>query len=279
MLQGIVELQKKGLYSSAVIKKRRYWPAGVKGDDVINHFEDKEIGSYDALPGELDGVPFHLVCMKEENYVMNLMSTYGTMKEVKTAHRTIKKKTQDVRKISFPLTEVHHNHFKGRHSVDDNNKQRMQPIALEKTWRTKDWENRPFAFLLGLSAANCQYAWHWFGGHEEETVLQFRKQMAHDLIFNDWVPSNTTIRSSARKRQRVVPITTVCQLETIPKYMKFEGIKLVPSVYIYPKKTCARCGTKCRTYCKCTIGRHLCLSCLPSHVVEVQHVRSQSGPN
>ena len=66
VLQGIVELQKKGLYSSAVIKKRRYWPAGVKGDDVINHFKDKEIGSYDALPGELDSVPFNLVCIKEK---------------------------------------------------------------------------------------------------------------------------------------------------------------------------------------------------------------------
>ena len=77
---------KRGVYSSAVIKKRRYWPRHVKGNDVIQHFDNKKIGSYDALPGQLDGVPFHLVCMKEENYVMNLMSTYGTMREVKTAH-------------------------------------------------------------------------------------------------------------------------------------------------------------------------------------------------
>ena len=66
-----------------------------------------------------------------------------------------------------------HSHFKGRHSIDDNYKHRMQPIALEETWRMNDWENCLFAFLLVLLAANCQYAWHWFGGHKEENVLQF----------------------------------------------------------------------------------------------------------
>ena len=61
------------MYSSTVIKKRRYWPADVKGDDIVTYFKDKEIDSYDTLPGELNGVPFHLVCMKEENYGINLM--------------------------------------------------------------------------------------------------------------------------------------------------------------------------------------------------------------
>ena len=155
----------------------------------------------------------------------------------------------------------------------------MQPVALEKTWRTNDWENRPFAFLLALSAANCQYAWHWFGGHDEETVLKFRKQMAHDLIFNDWVPADTKIRTSGRKRRRTLPMTTLCSLETLPNYRKFDGYKLVPSVYIYPKRCCLRCGNKCRTYCKCTIGSHLRLGCFPTHISEVLNARSHSRPN
>ena len=51
---------------SVVIKKRRYWPAGVKGNKIIKYFEDKEIGLYDALPGQLDDVPFHIVYKKRE---------------------------------------------------------------------------------------------------------------------------------------------------------------------------------------------------------------------
>ena len=67
MLQCIVELAKRGVYLSVMIKKRRYWPRYVKAYNAIKHFEDKEeIGVYDALPRQLNVIPFHLVYMKEE---------------------------------------------------------------------------------------------------------------------------------------------------------------------------------------------------------------------
>ena len=163
VLKAIIELKNKGVYASAVVKKRRYWPKYVKGGDVKKYFEDKPVGTSDALGGTLDGVPFHLFCMKEENCVQTLMSTYGTMEEKSTANRTLGKKTGEERPVSFPLPEVHYNHFKGRHSVDDNNRQQMQPISLEETWKTWTWENRTFDFLLGVSAANSQYTYHFFG--------------------------------------------------------------------------------------------------------------------
>ena len=43
------------MYSSAVIKKRRYWPKYINGDAIDIHFEGKEIGSVDALPGVVGG--------------------------------------------------------------------------------------------------------------------------------------------------------------------------------------------------------------------------------
>ena len=46
------------------------------------HFENKEIGSADSLPGTIDDVPFHIYGMKEPDYVMKLMSTYGTNKQI-----------------------------------------------------------------------------------------------------------------------------------------------------------------------------------------------------
>ena len=40
---------------------------------------DKEVGHCDALVGKMNGVPFHVHAMKEPDYVMMLMSTYGTL--------------------------------------------------------------------------------------------------------------------------------------------------------------------------------------------------------
>ena len=68
--------------------------------------------------------------MKEENYVQTLMSMYGTMEEKSTANRTIGKKMGEEQAVSFPLTKVHYNHFKGRHSVDNNNRQQMQGLGV-----------------------------------------------------------------------------------------------------------------------------------------------------
>ena len=48
------------------------------------------MGATDALSGKLDNVPFHVHCMKEHDYVMMLMSTYGTLAEVSEDNNTTK---------------------------------------------------------------------------------------------------------------------------------------------------------------------------------------------
>ena len=82
VLQAIVELKKRGVFAHALIKKRRYWPNHVPGEQIIQHFADKAIRSADAIKGELDGVPFYIYSMKEPDYTMMLMSTYGTLQTV-----------------------------------------------------------------------------------------------------------------------------------------------------------------------------------------------------
>ena len=64
VLQGLVELKKKGVYAHALIKKRRYWLNHVPGDDIIAHFAEKKVGETDAIHGELDSIPFYLYGMK-----------------------------------------------------------------------------------------------------------------------------------------------------------------------------------------------------------------------
>ena len=65
-----------------MIKKRRYWPKYIPGDSILAHFAEKGIGESDALQGMLDDVKFHVVAMKEPDYVMMFMTTYGTLAPV-----------------------------------------------------------------------------------------------------------------------------------------------------------------------------------------------------
>ena len=133
VLKGIVEVRKKGVFAAALIKKRRYWPKHINGEDNIKHFEDKEVGSADGLPGKLDGVPFHLFAMKEPDYVMQLMSTYGTTERVGDDKFRIFRDGAEKRRKVCKYPEVVHNHFKYRHAVDDHDNRRQSPISLEET--------------------------------------------------------------------------------------------------------------------------------------------------
>ena len=40
---------------------------------------DTVVFVFDALKGQLDGIPFHLYAMKEPDYMMMIMLTYGTL--------------------------------------------------------------------------------------------------------------------------------------------------------------------------------------------------------
>ena len=78
VLKGIIELKKRGVFASALIKKRKYWPKHIKGDDIKAHFDGKDDRDCDSWKGVMEEVPFHVYAMKEPDYVMSLMSTYGT---------------------------------------------------------------------------------------------------------------------------------------------------------------------------------------------------------
>ena len=74
--KGFVELQKKVLFGSALIKKRRYWQANIKGDAIDAYFVSKEVINVDAVKQVEDGVAYHVFFMKETDYVMKPMTTY-----------------------------------------------------------------------------------------------------------------------------------------------------------------------------------------------------------
>ncbi len=56
ILKGIIELKKHGVYACALIKKRRFWPTIIPGDEIDHHMEESEVGTCKAMKGEIDGV-------------------------------------------------------------------------------------------------------------------------------------------------------------------------------------------------------------------------------
>ena len=55
VLKGNLELKKRGVYASALIKKRRFWPKYIKGDDIKSQFDGKDVGDCDVV--EFWGLP------------------------------------------------------------------------------------------------------------------------------------------------------------------------------------------------------------------------------
>ena len=157
VLHALIELLLIGVYSSAVIKKRRYWPKYIDGEGIDQHFQTKEVGQCDYFPGTLSGRAFSIFCMKEENYTIKLMAMYGALVEIDVS-KTLRSLTavngkKFIKLLNF--NESFHNHFKFCHQVDDHNISRHSPLSLDERWATKDWKHQVFSFVISLAEVNA----------------------------------------------------------------------------------------------------------------------------
>lgn len=266
VLKGLVELRKKGVFASALIKKRRYWPKYIPGDEIKKHFEEKEVGVVDCWGGELDGTKFHVQCMKEPEYVMSLMTTYGTSSrfgEEQTRYEKNKKTTK------FRYPEVVHNHFAYRDSVDNHNSARMDPIALEETWKTTRWPLRVFQFLLAVTEVNVRRVREYMFAddkNEGTTQQEFRKQFAFSLIFNQRLEDEELSPRTAKRRRR--NRNDGHELISLGPFENFRGSRIVKTKTRCTQRRCSCGARRCNTYCKCTPGVFYCSSCFVDHVSE-----------
>ena len=159
MLQAIVELKKKGVYASVMIKKRRYWHKHVAGDSIKGYMATKDIGVCEWLPGILDGQPFDIYALKEPDYVLTMMSTYGSL-IVKDGQRDSVRLDKEGATKRFKYTEVIANHFQYRGAVDNHNGKRhdcgsKNGLSIESTWTTNRWENKVFCIHPGHHQSQC----------------------------------------------------------------------------------------------------------------------------
>ena len=69
----------RGVFGLALIKKWSYCPKGVPSEKIIWHIQNKEAGDVDAVKGSIIGKSYHIMAIKETDYVMLMMTTYGTL--------------------------------------------------------------------------------------------------------------------------------------------------------------------------------------------------------
>ena len=262
VLQGLIKLKKRGCFTYALIKKWRYWLKHIPGNEIIAHFANKEIGDADAISGILDEVPFYILGMKEPDFVMQIMTTYGTMKQLgdqKLQHVMVNGSRQV---HSFQYPEVIHNHYQYQDVIDNHNSQCMHPIFMEETWMTTCWTNRVFCFLLAVPMENVQNAGVYFCNLPKVDSLTAHKLIAQQLIENKYL-----IAEQVQWKWPRCGEASHC-LVALPTYQKFDKGQLVRCRSKYQTWFC-ECKAVCvRTYCTCSPGILYCPECYAKDQVE-----------
>ena len=130
---------------------------------------------------------FYLFRMKEPDYVMQIMSTYGTLQEKGPEKKRLYKVDGQKEVQMFFYPEVMHNHYAYCDMIDNHNSQRMHPISIEETWMTTHQPNRVFGFLLAITVVNVQNAGVYFCGMAKIDAIGARKLIGQQLIENQYL--------------------------------------------------------------------------------------------
>ena len=262
VVKAIVELRKIGIFSHALIKKRRYWPKYIKGEEIKTHFQDKDPGHFDALKAKYDGVDFHIYCMKEPDYVLMLMTTYGNENRI---GRQLTRKHEGT-SFSFQYPYVCHMHYTHRDSVDNNNSRQMFPIAIEEQVKTIRWALCVFQFLLAVTEVNCYLARLKIFDCKPEEQVDFRYYLAQEMINNPYLGTGGVITRSESNDDGLDGHKKL----SIPKKKTFKGSQLVETQCSYIQLKCKDCNKpRQQFYCSCSPGHIRCNDCFSKHKFSV----------
>ena len=132
VLEGFLSVVKKGIFRSALIKKRCYWPKGVPLEEIIRKMQNKEVGDVEAVQFSIRLNRYHIMAIKEPKYMMLMTTTYGTLDnlEVLDTQRRYKAAGGELVTKQFNYLGVFGYHFNYIHKVDDNNNRHHYPISV-----------------------------------------------------------------------------------------------------------------------------------------------------
>ena len=254
-----------GVFGQFLIKKRKYWPAGVPGDYIDAHMNAKPLGHTESFVQEMEGKRFFIHCTKDADYVTKIMSTHGVLDEIQdhVTYRLI-----DGQWKSFKYAEPFSRHNRAKHWVDDVNNRRHDPIGLEQVWKTKWWPNRQFTFLCSIAEVNAGQARARAKKETAMPTLEFRKNLAKLMMTNKLDDEGVSPNSPIRRRRRS---STVHLHKKRPKNAgnwnpsrrDFSTINQP-----YSRHKCSNCNQLTREYCQCDPSKALCRVCFGLHVQE-----------
>ena len=271
VLKGIIELRKNGLFGCALIKNRRYWPAGVPGDAMQQFFDADGVTVWDnhAIAGTMDGVAHHLWGMKEPDYVMRMMSSGGPLTVYPTCKEAVCKWMEDgievIRRFRYTCPFDWHFHY--RHTADNHNNLHHGLPTVEDSWITQRWEVQVFSFVLAISKVNAFLALWYFTFAKGTidgcpTLIVFCQCLAWQLIRNSWI-------AAEEMSAGLEGITSVHRMQVAPNHAKvYPNWQWVcTAVARHQQYRCTYgCGKKIRTYCACSPGTWVCYQCFLDHV-------------
>ena len=107
-----------------------------------------------------------------------------------------------------------------------------------------------FAFLLLITEVNCFLGESYFTSRKTESMMDFMKDLAHQLIENKYLVQE--IRSDHRQSVRIQQ-GIGHGLLSLPPFKKFLNGRMVNSKSCYPQKKCSHCPREVRSYCKCSL--------------------------
>jgi hypothetical protein len=285
-INGMVQLAKRGVYSSCVIKKKKYWPKGIDGDEIESHMAGKAIGVSECRQGTKDGVKFHLTTYNDSTCNCKMMATFGT----NTAGGKDRfRYTEDHGVYKFKYNEVVANWYEARPGVDHHNLSRMGWIDLTTAWAPRKWSTRQFVFFIATAEVNAMYMMYHFKhrraadprgkiGHAEfrvtlaEQFLARAKEVAGVDTELDEIDPRTPKR---RRMSGRVDVSADHQLKTFPKNVKgwdraVNAWDRCKKEYQEVKCSLPDCHTMTRKYCACDKSVPMCRMCHAGHILMCQ---------
>lgn len=107
---------------------------------------------------------------------------------------------------SYVRPEAFEIYVRYRSAVDQNNQARQGSAAesrqsLEDAWQTKRWQHRTFSFILGVTEANVMFAHNYLHPEKQLDLMQVRKVLAKQLLFNPFIVEDRLEDSETRQRR------------------------------------------------------------------------------
>jgi hypothetical protein len=242
-----------------------------------------EVGQTDVLHGVLDGIAYDIFCMKEEDYVMKIMATYGSQCPPMRQRIKARRKIASGATFEFEYIEPIANHFDYRHCVDDNNHLRHMRPSIEETWKTHRWVLRVLAFFLAVSEVNAFLCFRYFVWNKLNRMYfhAFRRALSIEMMENTHDEQDGVQDSNSEPRRS--PRQTTANNHEFTSAPKFCTKWNVREGWIqncrseYQQVRCSTgCGKQTRKFCSCDPGTFYCPSC---HVRHVHHVLSGGSSN